>query len=64
MKIGDLVRLAGHHARSEEIGNNVGIIVSMHRIKAHRTARRLEIAIGEDLMSVHSAWVEVINESR
>ena len=63
MKIGDLVRLAGHHARSEEIGNNVGIIVSKHW-NTLGTACRLEIAIGEDLMSVHSAWVEVINESR
>ena len=63
MKVGDLVRLAGHHARSEEIGSNVGVIVSKHW-NSLWTACRLEVIFGEELMGVHPAWVEVISESR
>ena len=63
MKPGDLVRLAGHHARSEEQGGNVGIVVSKHW-NSSGTACRLEVAIGGELLSVHPAWLEVVNESR
>ncbi len=63
MKVGDLVRLAGHHARYEETGSNVGIIVAKHW-NSLGTACRLEVVFGEMLETVHPAWVEVINESR
>ena len=62
MKQGDLARLAGHHARAEEHGDNVGVDVAKHW-NSLGTACRLEVAIGGDLMSVHPAWVEVIEKS-
>lgn len=61
MNPGDLVRLAGHHARAEEHGGSVGVIVAKHW-NSLGTACRLEVAIGGDLMSVHPAWVEIITE--
>ena len=61
MNPGDLICLAGHHARSEELGDNVGVIVAKHW-NALGTACRLEVAIGGELMSVHPSWVEVITE--